>query len=518
MKISKNMIPHIITGILFCIAFVLTPVYSPEFSRTINLLYFPLAMFIYVVVSYGLFKLKDSRKMIVCETKTDKNMYLLFLHYFLPVFIVGSIYLFIFFPGTCMNDTIYIIINGRNMISQHPWIYWLALSLIEKLVTGFGGGYTLVLFFLSFFQLLLCATTLAISLVWLRKHGLKKMVTHMILCVYCLCPIFNLYMITIIKDVPFALLLVSWTLFLYDCWETKGEVFANKLYLIISCLLIFLSLLRNNGLYITVLILCGLSIVCGRRYYKQLLLLFFALVITFSIDKIMLKHFRVEHLFKETIGIPLQQMAATVSDDGILSVNEKAFLNNIMPLDDMKKQYDPYSADSLKWSHISVDDKFLNDNKMNVIRNWTSIGSKNPGIYIKAYLKATYGFWALDNTQKKNQAYYGLPEGFEDWYEKNNVNIQNTRAESVAKSGVFVSLNEGTLFWLFMILVSAICLRKGISSIIIATPILGNWLSLMVSTPIAFQLRYVLSIMIAIPLLFGMLLLNSELNENRYKQ
>ncbi len=135
-------------------------------------------------------------------------------------------------------------------------------------------------------------------------------------------------------------------------------------------------------------------------------------------------------------------------------------------------------------------------------------------IYVKAYLQATYGFWSLDNKNQINRAYFRLSDGFDDWYHQENIsakdilpeNLQNTIEPLLTKATV--TLNEGSLFWIFTVIVCVLMYRHGSKTLLIASPILGAWLTVMISTPIAYQFRYILYIPMALPLMFGILLLD----------
>ena len=512
MNISKNFVPHIIVFILLCISAVLTPSFSYDSSGGSSILYLLAVILIYFGASFCVYKLLSIKK-INNYAEPGKSTVHLFVHYFIPIMTVGVIYLIIFYPGTCMNDTIYMMLNGIGMANQHPWMYCYLFSFVTKIVIGLGGNYTIVIFLLALLQLFFCAGVFAVSLVWLRKRGLSGLLTHLICAVYCLFPIYNLYMITIVKDVPFSLIIFLWLPILYDCFASNGRILQNKMVIILAAFLVFFSIfLRNNGLYISVVILTGMMFAYGRKHYKRILLLFIALIMAVSLNFVVERHFYIHHLFKETIGIPLQQIAATVSDDGNLTGEEIDFINQIMPIEDMKKEYDPYDSDALKWRGTTVNDDFLDANKKEVLINWAKIGIKNPAIYIESYMKATYGFWSLDNNQYLNFAYYSLPDGFEDWYKDNGISVQDGLSAKMVDSGMFFSLREGPLFWLFMMLVTSMCLKKGVKSLAVALPVLAGWLTLMVSTPVAFQFRYTLYIMMSIPLLVGMLFI--DLKEN----
>ena len=79
------------------------------------------------------------------------------------------------------------------------------------------------------------------------------------------------------------------------------------------------------------------------------------------------------------------------------------------------------------------------------------------------------------------------------------------------------SLNEGLVFWLFIMLISVLIMIKENKYLIIASPVIGGWLTLMIATPVAFQYRYIFFISLALPLLIGIILLQSNNLTNKNK-
>lgn len=302
---------------------------------------------------------------------------LLYFTYFLPIALVGIFYLLVFYPGTCMNDTIYIFMYGIDMASQHPWFYCYLIITIANLIFDMGGTFETVLFVLALIQILLASAVYAASLLWLRLRGLSKTKTLILWIVYAFLPILDIYLVTVVKDVPFSILLICWVPLLYDLWKSDGALLKNKSYVLICSLYIFLSLIRNNGLYVSAFILFCLFLFYLKRYLKSLLVLLLVLVATISFSHYIEKSWGITHEFKETIGIPLQQVAAVVADEGNLTTDEKDFISNIMPIDAIKSQYNPYYADQLKWSEIHVNSSFLNKNRGAFLSTWFQIGIKN---------------------------------------------------------------------------------------------------------------------------------------------
>ena len=149
---------------------------------------------------------------------------------------------------------------------------------------------------------------------------------------------------------------------------------------------------------------------------------------------------------------------------------------------------------------------------------------KNPKIYIKAYLYNTYGFWSI-NLQRIIDRYDTIyVKKFDKFFVENNIHIQSifsTKVQTILKDITYEatndSLNEGLVFWLFIMLISVLIMIKENKYLIIASPVIGGWLTLMIATPVAFQYRYIFFISLALPLLIGIILLQSNNLTNKNK-
>jgi hypothetical protein len=225
------------------------------------------------------------------------------------------------------------------------------------------------------------------------------------------------------------------------------------------------------------------------------------------------------HMFQETVGIPLQQMAAVVANDGNISNDEADFLNNILPLNQIKEEYNPDSVDTLKWSD-GFDNEFLSIHKIKFFKTYFSLMRKNFNIYVKAYLQQTFWFWAP--IQKGNvQCYFSientagnkwLPEFMEKYgiYDKC---LLPTVMETPIKC--YLSLGNkfirgGVCLWV-MIFSFVLCIFKtnNRKKCLCYLPIVFLWITIMMATPVSHSFRYVLIFAYAMPL-FLMLLLEKQ--------
>ena len=104
----------------------------------------------------------------------------------------------------------------------------------------------------------------------------------------------------------------------------------------------------------------------------------------------------------ESFGIPLQQVGYILSSDGNISEEDKAFLNNIIPLEKWKQVYCPLIVDRVKWDpEFNV--SYLNEHSGEFLKLYLRVAIQNPIRAVKGYGLETVGFW--DPTKQTSDAY-----------------------------------------------------------------------------------------------------------------
>lgn len=504
-------------SVVFGAAFSLTPVLQKDSLEVWNAGY----MIIGTVLFYGCFFALSFLMQNMNFAKGKKEIKLsdkaLFGVLFAVMSIIGIGYLLIYWPGTGLYDTVYIIKTEHwGVAQQHPWFYYLIISKIVDLVALFGGGYDVAVPLISVIQIAISAGLYSYGLIWLRRKGINKIIWGIIAAVYVFSPVFSMYMITQLKDVPYSLLLFIWVPVLYDVWESEGELLKDRKTIVKICFFLILSLLRNNGIYVSAFILFGLFVFFTKRW-KQLILFTGVLLLVVVGSGRFEKAHNITHLFKETVGIPLQQMAAAVYYDGEITDEQEEFINNVIPVEFIKEKYNPYSADTLKWGNSPLDNEFLNANKGEFLKVWAQMLVPNFGVYVEAYLRNTYSFWSLtgSNQNKIYDTFY--VEAFKEWYEQENIGIKNilpedvqVKLEKITGELAQISPESGMLLWMVIILLLSLGYVYGLGVVTAGLPLIGGWLTIMISTPVAFQWRYTLYMLMALPLIIAFMFIKPK--------
>jgi hypothetical protein len=298
---------------------------------------------------------------------------------------------------------------------------------------------------------------------------------------------------------------------LYELFESRGELLKNRLFLCALVILsVFVVLTRNNGVYVVALLflcICLYFIKIKFNAKKPLaIFLLIGLILPASLPNAAMKILSgKEPLFKESIAIPLQQIAmVVVSEEGKITEEQEEFIYSIYPQEAYFDYYSPMNVDALKWAtnpYWTEGQAFLQENKAGFIKTWAELLPHNFPLYVKAYLMETFGFWSPSLSYRRNlpadsasMAELGverrqiwparLQRGLEDFYESQ-----------------YSAITEGNLFWIICLLLLHVLVSKAQKRFIAFIPVLGVWCTVMISAPIAFSLRYVYSLAFALPFL-----------------
>lgn len=419
------------------------------------------------------------------------------------------------FPGTYSNDSldsINIALGNAPLTNAHPVLYTAFVTAfvqvgvaLDNLVAG------LVLYCIV--QMILCASVLSYACCWLKKMGAPNLAVLASIAFFAWNPIIARYSFTMWKDIPFSLCVVLVVLLLLELALTQTRFLTSKRRCFALALLVLVScLLRNNALYAMALTVLCLAI-AYRHHLKPLLPTIIAVPVAFAITGPLYTAVGIEPSpFRESVGIPIQQIAATFADGGSVDSDEEALLSNLMDLDAMAENYTPESSNPVKY-HESFNDEWLNTHKGEFLATWMAIGMKNPKIYLRAWLWETRGYWDI---QTQDYIVVG-PTGFDD--DGRNLIYEATGfplAQGESSSQYF-NLRKATIASPLFSLAFSVWFAIGIIVLRLITaqrraaiplaPFIGLWLTLLIAAPYYCEFRYLYPLHLVLPIMMVTLFL-----------
>ncbi len=325
-------------------------------------------------------------------------------HLFLSLCILYTLcylpYYLTFFPGNCGPDTwesIRMVLGEIPWTNHHPVLFTGLLMVVIKgtaflPLTGSVGVF-------SFLQMVSLAAVLACLTVRIFKMQVPVVVKIFTVLMFAFHPFIGMYSIYLTKDVFFAEIMVLLCLKLYDIIKEEGALLGKPSECIkLSVLFLFSSMLRNNGLYITIVM--AVVLLCSyKKYRKQIAALFVCAVGLFLIwqGPVFAAIGIEKQSFAEAASIPLQQVGYVLWEGGTFSEEDMDFLEELMPVEKVKEVYQPGYTDMYKFDE-EFNDAFLNENTGRFLGVWWNGCKNHLGSYIKAYLMQTVGYWHYGET------------------------------------------------------------------------------------------------------------------------
>lgn len=437
---------------------------------------------------------------------------------FVCCLIAWSPYYLTYFPGIVSKDYVDILnqcFGNAPLTNHHPILY---VFFIKSIIIPCNmiGDMQFAVAIATTVQVILFASMLSYMVRWLYQKGCKTIGLILTVAFISINPVMAIFSLYITKDVLFGGIFLLYLLNLYDVVESKGAVLQTIQgfcrFLLLTLLVVFL---RNNGIYITILMLVMCCIVY-RSMWKKLLLCIAVVLLSYGLLKgpIFISLNIKGESFAEAMSIPLQQVAQTICDEGEMNAEDAAFLKELMPFERVKAVYTPGYTDPYKFD-AAFNDAFLNQNKGEFLKVWARILPYNLDSYVKAYLIQTSGYWHIGETDSLN-AFGVLDNNFGI---KQNDLIKSVTTISIepiieklilaCRKAPIICFMTNMAFMVFLVYFVCICCWENDRKqyIIPLLPLLLLWATIMVAAPASCKFRYLFPFHLAYPVIIWLLLM-----------
>ena len=440
------------------------------------------------------------------EDKRKKQLF--FLVPFAVIFLIYMIiYVCCYFPGLLSLDSIDQVgqvLSGKYSNHQ-PFYHTMILGVFLRIGTSLFGSINAAVATYVVFQIFFMAFTFAFVIYNMAVLKLPTWCCTVAAVWYAVMPFHIMYSFTVWKDVYFGAFVTLMIIFFIRLMKGIGHTTAS--YAGFALCSLVMCLIRSNGLFAYVFVF--LSVVLLARKQKKLILIMLAtIVVAFVLKHSVLAALGVTQPDTvESLSIPLQQVARTVADNGYIDPEDAEFLSQIADLTAIADTYDPNISDPVKnMIRDYGNEDHLKENMGAFAKLYVRTFIHNPMSYVTAWVDSTCGYW--------NSGY-----SYWIWYwdiEDNAYGITKT----VMSDNVHRFMDEylwlyynndllmlftatGFFFWVVLFLTAICAATKNRTGIIAAVPILAIVLSLLVSTPVFAEFRYVYAMFCALPILIA---------------
>ncbi|MCP4106373.1 MAG: hypothetical protein GY749_12665 [Desulfobacteraceae bacterium] len=498
-------INSLVFGILLTFAI---PIDVPDFLAipVLNVLF-------YLVVIVLLSVLICYLSVLLLQIKTGKkntirsNVFPVALIYCFPCLFIFSLYLAAFYPGIMSMDSI---TQWKQLISFsfndfHPVFHTLLNWLITRVWLSPAA--------ISVFQILLFSFIVAYGMVSIERLGVSRRFLICVALFYSLHPLNGIYSVTLWKDVPYSLFLMWLTILLFEIMYSDGiwlESVRNKL--IVSFVLIFVFLLRHNGFAPFIITLIGLFCLYGKYWRHILLISIVSLSVIVLIKWPLYERLNVHRAVGGMTTCRIHHLAAIVVSDKPINDEDRKVLETVLPTEDWKQYYSPYTANNLVLSpRFNGTCYWKEDIRKVVFDTWLRLFMKYPHIVLKHTLLNNSLVWRirqfpdaytmsicllLDPNEfglKMTPLLPGLHESLKKQFLDILYNDKNMLKTFIYRPALF-------LYTALFFAIIFVYKNKKIKGIITIFPLIGNSLTLFLFTP-GQDTRYLYSSFLIAPLL-----------------
>ncbi len=278
------------------------------------------------------------------------------------------------------------------LTSHHPVIHvWVLGGLVEGFYS-LTGNYNVGIGVYTILQMIGLAATFSYTIRFMKEFKFPGVFRLFALLFYGLSPVIQLFSISATKDVLFTAAQLIFFLHVIRFFARKDEFFQNKSQRVgFAVAALGTMILRNNGLYI-VLIVLGIMFFACKNYWKKYMVILLGVLLPYLIYVGPI--YQLLHVtpggVEEMLSVPIQQIARvyTYNYDSI-EQQDLELLYTILP----KENLDSYRATVADCVKSGFQKEGFEANKKEFLKLWIKLGVKHPLSYINSFLINTVDFW-----------------------------------------------------------------------------------------------------------------------------
>lgn len=443
------------------------------------------------------------------EKKTDSGKVVWI--YWLIISVCWIPYILTWYPGGIVGDGAWAIEEAlRNglPVSTH-WGVLHVLLLKACLTLGYAlnqGDYVMGIFLYALFQTLIMSFVCAEILCWMRKERIRKIFIYLTMLIYSVSFFFVSYGMALWKDGLFACGILAWVLKLNSFSEAGEEKETPAELVKYGLLLVFIALWRNNGLVVVILTTLIIQCFWGKKHLKRFFAGMAAVLLAFVIQNYIYVSFGImSDAEQEGYSVPIQQIAATLSEGYEPTEEQAEVLYSILPREEWISTYSPMISDDLK-ANPQIDGDYFRAHKSDFLKVWAEILPGHFVTYVKSYMLLTAGFWQPTKLWIGHYCDYwdGIQDVADRGWENINILQKLTGIDlRLVNNIIYYFIPSGIMVWIMWLSFVIRLINGGgkDEKLILYIPFIICWLTVMLSTPIAYMYRYVYMLALGFPVL-----------------
>jgi len=310
-----------------------------------------------------------------------------FLFIFIFLIIAWLPYLFIYFPGTLINDTVRQLAQFMSItpyINHHPIISTFFMGALYRLGLVFDSA-VLGLALITLAHNIMMAAVFSLALFYLRKWGVMGNVRIVVLLFFAFFPVYGIWAQTLLKDTHAAAVMLLFALFYIDIIREPSR----RGWVLCALAAMLASLLRNEVVYVVVpSILMLVFITSGKKTRITVVGTAVAVFITVRviISGAMALTDAAPGSVGEVLSIPFQQTARFVRDHEITEAERAVLSATFNHYEQLGEIYLPRISDPVK-------SRLMEGADLNAyFRVWAGMGLRAPLTYLEAAIAVSFSY------------------------------------------------------------------------------------------------------------------------------
>lgn len=455
----------------------------------------------------------------------------------------------IYFPGWVSNDTVWQLEQACGWAepsNHHPWMHTMIIKAFFMLGFRIFRTYTGAVATFVAAQMVFMALVYAVVLYDLYIRGVRWLWLALALFFYACLPVNGLYAVCMGKDVLFAgiLLLYAREVCRYGFGKaesvtgmeqhaqdgngmeprTAGQEKKERYIRLrnwlrdngndirIGILGLLVCMLRSNG----ILVFAGTAVfmvIAGilRRRWIRITVCTVAVLACYTVyHGPVLRALQVTQPDTiEGLTMPTQHLLSAYLNGGEVTEEERAILEEAVPMEYIASYYNPYYFDIVKeYIRSEGNQQVIADNKGKYLALWARVGLRNPVQYLEAEVRQTCGYWCFDMNEPIYEQYRMAenPFGLTTQRKVFSYDFGLWTDEFLMKFQDFYNKvwSLGLTTWTMLACMAyALYRRKGC---LVYLPYVMLFLSLLLATPVHAEFRYTYGMFVALPFLIGITL------------
>lgn len=313
---------------------------------------------------------------------------------------VQGAYFYTFYPGLVTWD---FFVQWQQVSGSEPFNDWHPVfhSLIVWLLTRIWFSPAIV----TIAQIIAFSVLLIKTLRSLECANVIRVVLVVVSIFYICYPLHGFYMVSLWKDIAYALSLWWFTLLFLEIVETDGLTFKRWTFALQFIIAItFVALIRHNGIFVA-LFSAFILLIAFRSYFYRILGLisiFLVMVLMYKLVIFSLLDVDRDESLILKAHLPVQHIGAILKNGAELTDEEQIYLNEIIPLNYWRKGFNYYTCMPLVHGRDKTGKHYLNwellrqpEEFKKFLWYWANLAVKYPKTIIKYHIIASEFVWKI---------------------------------------------------------------------------------------------------------------------------